>query len=344
MRVLFVTRGLAPDDLSDRGRLASSYLADLRRHHAVDVVAGYTRGRRLIPDPALGVDLCGRGAVQQSWAMRRAVWQRARRVGPDLVVSESADAPRCGRPAFFLLFQAPDPASGWAGRATIARINAFTGVLVPDERTAAAAIEAGVAESLIRALPPGLIPVPPRPISSDELHITALGAIAPAQGQHLIIDAVSRLAPVEKARVRLDLAGHVEDPVYLGHLRVQAHGQPIHIHADPDPGFVDQLQGRAQLGVSVPLVADRFPLDAARMALAGTPILVANHPSTRELLGEVPTVAPADSSALRDAIRTFMDDPSPHLARAQAAIPRLATRLGRAQTSPALADWLRAMV
>ena len=71
VRVLFLTTALAPDEPSPAGQLHADWLRDLRRHHLVDVVAGYRRDRRLIPSQALGVDLCGKRGVGAAWALRR---------------------------------------------------------------------------------------------------------------------------------------------------------------------------------------------------------------------------------------------------------------------------------
>lgn len=307
--VLFVTRSLAPDDPSPVGRARSAWLASARRVARVDLVAGYVRGRRLLPEGALGVDLCGRKGLGGAWSLRRATWRRARAGEPDLVVSAAPDAPRCRRPSLALVHEAPDvEVDGLTARATLSRLALFHAVAVPCPSVRDQLVERGLDADRVHVVPPGLEGIPGRAAPGERLRIVAVGPMGPRHGAHTIVDAVARLAPVEKARVHLDVVGPVDDPVYHGHLAVQAHGQPIRLHtdlADPAP-----LLSEADLVVHVPIVPDATALDLTRAALGGQPVVWSDHAILRWATAGLGTaVPPGDVLALRATLREHLKDP-----------------------------------
>ena len=159
--------------------------------------------------------------------------------------------------------------------------------------------------------------------------------MAASHGQHLAIDAVSRLSPVEKARVHLRITGHVEDPVYLGHLRVQAHGQPVALQPDAD-GPTDPLVG-AHLLLALPLRAPATHTPLARALVSGVPAAWSDLPGVRALTeGLGLPVPPNDVLAVRDIIRRLLDD-EPTVAAEAAALAEVArARLGLASAEARL--------
>lgn len=316
MRVLLIAPRFAPDDLGAAGHQAALLYSQARLVDDVALVCGYRRSRGLVPPEALGVDLCGRGPVSARMAIRRASRRRARTHHPDVVLTLDPSAPRCGRPAVALLphLTADDRLPSRIARA---RLSAFRRVLVPSDPVARLLIEGGLPEATVRVAPPGIdaAAASERAIG-DVIRLVCVGGIAPHKGQHLAIDAVARLSPVEKARVHLDLVGRVDDPVYVEQLKVQAWNQPVSFHldvADTTPFFRN-----ADLVVYPSLVEPAFPYGAVQGAAAGVPVAYSDRPGIRAALGNAGTpVAPGDADAWRAAVRRFIDGPAPIIAAAR---------------------------
>jgi glycosyltransferase involved in cell wall biosynthesis len=135
------------------------------------------------------------------------------------------------------------------------------------------------------------------------------GRLLPAKGQHLAIDAVARLDRARKDRVRLTIAGAVVDPVYLDQLRVQAWGQPVEFVLDPP--FLAPILQQADV-VLLPSIAESgFCTTAVEAMACGAPVIWADRPATREAVGGVGcSIPPGDVEALRDALRSWVDDPT----------------------------------
>jgi len=308
VRVLFLTAGLAPDDPTPAARAHAAWLHDVRRHHTTDLVVGYRRDRRLVPSDALGVDLCGRRGLGAAWALRRATWRRARTFDPHVVLSTQPQAPRCGRPAVALVAHAPEvQAAGLGARARLTRLAAFERVVVESETVQQALIKGGLPAERVIVSPPGRHRVRRDAGEPERLRLVCLGPIAPARGQHLAIDAVARLAPVEKARVQLDVIGHVQDPVYLGHLHVQAHQQPVDLL--PDPQTAADPLAHAHGLLSLPLQAPDLDLDLGRALVSDVPVVWSDIDGMRPLtagLGQ--PVPPNDVGAVQAWIRRLLDD------------------------------------
>lgn len=331
MRILFITRRFAPDTRGAVASTAARVYRDARVDHQVEAVIGYVRDRALIPDAALGVDLCGRRGFAASLALRRAASRVAKRQAPDVIVTTELDAPRTRRPAVAILVRAPEPGTAGARLAAL-RARVFARVVVPAAQVAEAFRHLGVPDDLLVVVPPAIdgdvLRVGEPRAESAVLRIACVGRIAPDKGQHLAIDAVARLPPADKARCHLDVVGTVGDPVYLEQLRVQASRQPISFHIDVED-TVPYHRG-ADLVLAPRLLNPTFPFAAAEASTAGTPVAWADHPDTRELLGDhgMP-VPPGDVEALRDAVQRMLGSPEPIRQDATRARLRVLERCGR---------------
>ena len=330
MRILFITRRLAPDTRGAVASLAAQVYRDARLHHDVEAVVGYVRDRALIPSQALGVALCGRRGFPASVALRRAAARVAKRHAPDVIITTELDAPRTRRPAVAVLVRAPEVGTAGARLAAL-RARVFARIVVPAPQVARAFFDLGLPEDRVVVVPPGidgdrLRPDPRTP--GPDLRVACIGRIAPDKGQHLAIDAVARLAADDKAKVHLDIVGTVGDPVYLEQLRVQAWRQPVTFQLDVED-TVPHYRA-ADLVLAPRLLNPTFPFAAAEAVTAGATVAWADHPDTRELLGEhgIP-VPPGDVRALRGAILRMLTAPEPLRADATAARLRVLERCGR---------------
>jgi glycosyltransferase involved in cell wall biosynthesis len=330
VRVLFITRRFAPDARGAVASLAAQVYRDARLHHEVQAVVGYVRDRALVPADALGVDLCGRRGVTATLALRRASVRAARTHDPEVIVTTELDAPRSRRPAVAVLVRPPERGSP-ATRLAVLRARAFAHVVVPAPQVKRAFVALGLAEERITVVPPGLDGDALNPRlrgAGPALRLACVGRIAPDKAQHLAIDAVSRLAPADKARVHLQVVGTVADKVYLEQLRVQAWRQPVSFHLEVDD--VASFYRDADLVLAPRLLNPTFRFAAAEAMTAGTPVAWSDHPDTREILGDHGVaVSPGDVEALRAAIQDMLRDPQPFIDDAAAGRLRVLERCGR---------------
>ncbi|MFK7928745.1 MAG: glycosyltransferase [Myxococcota bacterium] len=319
MRVLMITDTLAPDGLDATAHQARRLYEQGRLVGDVHLVAGYRRSRGYLPAEALGVDLCGASDLSSRWAMRRAAQRRARQLKPDVVLTTRPSLPRCKRPAVLYL-ASPSIDPRLPGLPRLARLSAFRRVLLPSDAAARSFEALGVSPELIRVVPPAI----PSPSlrdsgSSPTLSLLCLGGLAPHRGQHLAIDAIARLSPVEKARVHLHIVGRAADPVYVEHLKVQAYEQPISLHIDEaDSGrFIAQ----ADLMLAPSLVDVACPYPALEAVVAGVPLAYADRPTATAMVGDLGhRVVSGDANAWRDVVRAFIDQPAAFWRTAEAGV------------------------
>lgn len=310
VRILLVTRQLAPDALNAHAVVAADLYADAVRHADVRLVSGWVEDRSRIPSEALGVDLCGRRDPGAGLALRRAAARTAKTFNPDVVVTTELSVSRRRRPSVAWIWSAPD--RGLGGRTRLARLGTFDRVVVPGSPVRADLVEAGLDEERITVIPPGVddLRLARRPGPRDRLRVIAVGRIAPERGQHVAIDAIARLSPVGKARVQLDIVGRVADPVYLEQLRVQAWQQPVRFHLDvPD---VAPFYRDADLALYPTLVDEAVPFGAIEALAAGVPLLCSDRPEIRTATGGFATsVEASETGDWRDHVRRWLDDPTP---------------------------------
>jgi glycosyltransferase involved in cell wall biosynthesis len=272
-------------------------------------VLGHRDGRQRLPPDTLGVDLGDGGEVGASIAMWRAVREEVRSFRPDLLVCDGLELPSTRTPVVSVVRDLVG--TGWdetvAPRVWRVRARRARAIVVPHDRVRRELTAVGVDPFRVTVIPelvrlPAALPMAP---TSDPLIVLHPGAIHPAKGQHLSIDAVSRLTHAEKGHVRLVVAGPAPNPRYLAQLRVAATGQPVTFVADPSS--LERLVAEASLAV-YPTALDEGCPDAALLCLAhGRAVVAPNRPTLRDQLGPgAVLVEPGDAVALRDALRSAL--------------------------------------
>lgn len=304
MRVLFVAGRFPPEVQTGFSRAFSRLVDQARRHAEVRLVVGlHGRGGRVPPD-ALSVRVGERRAGH--WLpLWRATRSLVAEVRPHVVVVSGLGMPPVGAP---IVAVPPDRSErGWRprgrgnrlGRATVRTPRAVVVPTLPMRDQVAAR---GVPLKRIRHVPVGWerpARLPPALAEDGPLELLHPGTIHPARGQHVSVDAVSRLPPRLRRRVRLTVRGRVEDERYLAQLRVAAAGHPVAIV--PQRGAPRMEACHAVL---LPVAVQAGFPEAALAALSwGRPVVWSDVGAMAEVLdGHGVRLPAADVVGVRDAI------------------------------------------
>lgn len=299
MRVLLVAPDHPPDMQTGRSAAFARLAEELARHHDTRLVAGYRTDRARIPGHALGVDLRGRSGFSEQVALWRAVREVVGRFDPDVAVCQGVAVPPIGRPTIAVVRDLVG--SGWDAPVRRLRVRRYACLVVPTQAVRRHLGALGVDPWKTEVIPDGFAvpaePPPPAP-GGSALELLHPGAIHPAKGQHLSIDAVARLPLDAKRRVRLVVAGAARSPRYVSQLRIAARGQPVEVVADPPD--LAPLVDRAHLVLYPTSLDEGFPDGAVLAMVRGRPVAYSDRPALREALGDGGiAVSPADVPALR---------------------------------------------
>ncbi|MCA9494782.1 MAG: glycosyltransferase family 4 protein [Myxococcales bacterium] len=273
-----------------------------------------------LPPRALGVDLSGRGSVGAAFAMWRAVGEAVRTFAPDVVLTDGLDLPPVRAPVVAVVrdlvgtgWDVVGGARGWRVRA-----RRCAALVVPHDLVRRDLTDVGVDPFRVTVIPE-LVDLParllPPPVAEDVVTLLHPGAIHPAKGQHLSIDAVSRLSAEDKARVRLVVAGPATNPRYLAQLKVAASGQPVSFVTEETARTWPELLASCRV-VLYPTSLDEGCPDAALLAMAhGLAVLAPDRPTLRDQLGPgAILLPPGHVTAMRDTLSDVLAgrlDPAP---------------------------------
>lgn len=271
-------------------------------------VQGHVGGGDL-PPRTLGVDLSGRGTVAAAFAMWRAVGEAVRGFRPDVVLTDGLDLPPVRAPVVAVVRDLVG--TGWdvvgGNRGWRVRARRCAALVVPHDLVRRELVSVGVDPFRVTVIPE-LVDVPARPLPPPDARdgvVTLLhpGAIHPAKGQHLSIDAVSRLGADDKARVHLVVAGPATNPRYLAQLKVAASGQPVTFVTEETSRTWPELLASCRV-VLYPTSLDEGCPDAALFAMAhGLAVLAPDRPTLRDQLGPgAVLLPPGHVTALRDTL------------------------------------------
>jgi len=298
LRVLFVTTSYPPE--ARTGRAAEfATLVDRVRAWAddVQVVSGH-RGRRPLPSHVVAVS-----TWQLSAARALQVWRAAKEVGqalqPDVVVIGGLLLPPLPWPTVRIVRDLVDawgrPLSVGLGARHAARRASV--VVVPSPSVHRRVCELGVARDRVERLPMAVFDgaPPPLPERGTPVRLVHPGSVRLAKGQHLSIEAVSRLPPEYKSMVELAVVGPIVDERYAQQLRIAARGQPVSF---PDRSPAEAI-AQAHAVLCPDAAAPGFPDTAVRAMAMGRLVLWADHPTTREVLGPVGVPVSPEPRALR---------------------------------------------
>ncbi|MBT3223378.1 MAG: glycosyltransferase family 4 protein [Proteobacteria bacterium] len=318
MKILMVARRFPPDVQSGTETVFANLYRRACQNHEVRLVAGYSRERSFIPEEALGVDLRGWGRGGRHLRLWQVTRWAIRRFKPDVVLSNSIEAPAVAHSAFIvhdLNFGRARPRLSTRMRELLYRWRRFQlpWVIAPSEATRQGLLDLGYDPTRVEVIHNGvdLAAFQPRERTGGEtVRLCYPGRILPGKGQHLAVDAIARLRPEEKGLVHLDIAGAVTDRVYFNQLRVAAHGQPISFHPDVDD--IVPFYQRADLVLFPTLMREGFGYTAVEAMACGRPVVFSDQPGIREATGGIGVpVQPRDPLALQAAIRQYLADPKP---------------------------------
>jgi glycosyltransferase involved in cell wall biosynthesis len=317
VRVLLVSRRFPPDLWSGSETVFENLYKQACQHHDVRLVAGYVNGRDQIPPEAIGVNLSA-----LSWGQRHAaIWTAARserwRFNPDAVLSNSMEAPSFGGKTVTIVHDLNfgsanrrwhTPAREWWYRRKSSRLRA---IVTPSAATRAALCGIGCEEQKIQVISNGVDlerfkPLARRP-RKGERWLLCPGRIMPGKGQHLAIDAVRRLAPELKEKLKLFVVGTVVDPLYLHHLKLAAKGQPVVFETDVDEMAPHYQQ--ADLVLFPTLLTEGFGYAAIEAMACGRPVIWSDQQAVREATGGIGVPILPSAEALMAEITRYLSSP-----------------------------------
>ena len=315
MKILMVARRYPPDIRSGTETVFANLYEQACKGHEVRLVVGYRTSMDGFPPEAVAVDLRGGGAGPYL-RMQRAAVVAARAFGPDVVLSNSIEVRVPGVPSTVIVH---DLNFGKAGRSAgnvarellyLVQGRTMPVVITVSEASALALQRIGIPRAKIAMIHNGVDidrMVPRDPPPSDVVRFAYPSRILPGKGQHVAIDAVGRLRPDLKRRVRLTIVGAAADAHYLDQLKVQAFGQPVTFAHDV-PDIVPYYQD-ADVILFPTIMEEGFGFTAVEGMACGKPVIWSDQPAIREATGGIGLPIPRDDAdALKGAMLTLIGD------------------------------------
>jgi glycosyltransferase involved in cell wall biosynthesis len=314
-----VSRRYPPDFRSGSETVISNLYAEAKKRHDVFLVAGFHRDRSLIPDEALGVDLRKGGYPTRQYRVHQAAVHALQRFRPDVVLSNSIEAPTRGNRTVCIIHDLNFGAvqRGWKDwareRLYLRQCRRLAATITPSDATRKALLNLGFPPNRVHAIHNGVNLMDfrpgPGPNEAFPLQLVYPSRFVPGKGQHLILDAVARLPPQDKAKVQLTLVGAAQDPVYVDQLEVAARGQPVAIHTDV--ADITPWMQQAHLVVFPTLLEEGFGYTAVEAMSCAVPVAWSDQPAIREATGGIGIPIPqGDVLSWRDLIQRLLDDRS----------------------------------
>jgi glycosyltransferase involved in cell wall biosynthesis len=323
MKLLMVARRFPPDVRSGTETVFESLYQRARRVHEVRLVAGYWVSRDLVPEEAVAVDLRKSGKVASYASMWMSTWREVLRWRPDVVLSNSIEVPVTpGAPTICIVHDLNFGGSLTATRSYLQesfyryKAARLSRVITVSDAMKRELMRRGFPSENLVAIRNGVdiqrfVPAPAPALAQPgdrRLVLAYPSRILPGKGQHIAIDAVSRLNPKEKERIKLLIVGTVVDPVYLDRLRVQAWHQPVEFYTEVKD--VVPYYQQADVILFTTVMNEGFGFTAVEGMAVGKPVIWSDQPAVREATGAIGLpVPPNDVVALRNAIRHLIDHP-----------------------------------
>ncbi|MFZ5477022.1 MAG: glycosyltransferase family 4 protein [Myxococcota bacterium] len=312
MKILMVSRRFPPDVRSGTETVFASLWAEARKGHDVRLLVGYRGSPEGFPPEAVAVDL-RRGVAHLT--MLRAAQAEVARFRPDVVLSNSVEVVPRGAPTALLVhdlnFGKAERDAGTFLREQLYRLQGrrVAQVIAVSDATREALRPLGIDAVTIHNGVDVARFVPREAPPSDVVRFAYPARILPGKGQHALLDAVGRMRPDQRRRVRVTIVGAVADRLYADRLRILAYEQPVDILEDV-PDIVPFYQD-ADVIVFPSLMTEGFGFTAVEGMACGKPVIFYDQPAVREATGGLAVPVPRDDpGALRDAMLKLAADPA----------------------------------
>ncbi len=323
MRLLLVARRFPPDVRSGTETVFEQLYALARRRHEVRLVVGYRRGRDLVPPEAVAVDLMG-GSPVEAWArILAAALKEEKRFRPDVVLGNSVEVHAARSPLALIIHDLNFGTAErtWKSRARELfykqRCGRADAVVAVSEAARVSLERRGIRPDWVEVIHNGVDLTVFRPADSvaspgageeSTIHFACPSRILPGKGQHLALDALTRLRRDYKTRAHLTIVGAVDDPIFRDQLLIQSYEQPARILGEV-PDLASYYQ-QADVVIFPSLMEEGFGYTAVEAMACGKPVIWFDQPAVREACGGIGMpVEMGDVDGLRKAMMTLMDDP-----------------------------------
>jgi len=327
MKLLMVARRFPPDVRSGTERVFENLYAQARKHHDVRLVVGFTQSRDKVPEEAVAVDLRGL-SKPAAWArILRATLKEEARFAPNVVLGNSIEVITRKAPLACIVHDLNfghinERFSNRAKKRFYAFRARFSKTLITVSHAARASLdEAGLRPKHFHVVHNGvdLQRFCPSKAASDTdvVHFAYPSRILPGKGQHLAIDALARLPKRFKKKAQLHIVGAVTDPIFRDQLGVQSHEQPVVFSTDV--ADIVPFYQAADVVLFPTLLEEGFGYTAVEAMACAKPVIYFDQPAIREATGGIGLAVPkGDVDAMRDAMRTLMEEPEQRAALGRA--------------------------
>ncbi len=319
MKLLMVARRYPPDIRSGTETVFANLYTQARQRHDLSLVVGFKRDRSLVPEEALAVDLRHGSRWSNYLKLRRSATAAIRRFRPDAVLSNSIEVPLTGTPTVCIVhdvnFGKSEKNLGTWARLLyyLLKSRRIHRIITVSEAMKYQLSGMGLPRSRITAIRNGVDLErfhPPQARRNDgRITIAYPSRIIPGKGQHIAIDAISRMPASVKARIRLQIVGTVADPSYARQLDVQAREQPVSFHYEvPD---IARYYRESDIVIFPTLMSEGFGYTAVEAMACARPVIWSDQPAIREATGGIGMpVSGGDPADWMKAMLDLIDNPT----------------------------------
>lgn len=318
MKLAIVTRTFPPDVTSGRETVIYNLWRQAVQQDDVTLISGWRHSPSRLPENCLLIDQSSASRIVNYIRFFSLSALLVRRLCPDVVLSNAIELGPVACPsaviAYDLNFGQADSQRGSQRlrRAVVLwRVRYFSRVVAISHETAGQFAAMGISGEKVSVISLGVDLDKFHPIQAQEggaqLIIVYPSRIAQGKGQHIAIEAIRRLDKALRAKIKLIVAGYVQDAQYLEHIKNAAKGLPIEIYTNVED-IVPYYQ-MADVVVFPTIMEEGFGFTAAEAIACGKPVIHSDYPAIREATGGVGVpVPPGDVEALAHAMTALFKD------------------------------------
>ncbi len=318
MKLGIITRHFPPDVTSGRETVIYNLWQQATQHYRVELVTGW-KNAACVPPPGAHIIPLTTHKFLNYQILRRQGYQILKARGVDLVLSNNIETTYADIPTVTLFYdfnfgKAADQ-HGWmervkkglarrrlrAARRIVAISQASCRELVRDEalRGIVSFIHNGVDTDTFS----------PRSCANEKWVISYPSRIARGKGQHIVLAALRELPAEWLNRIKVWIAGYIEDRAYYEELRQAAAGLPVEFH--PNVAALAPYYQQADVVVFPTLMQEGYGYTALEGMACGKPVIYADDPAVCEATGGIGVCIPrSDAAALAQALVQLYADPA----------------------------------